>query len=69
MIPVHMKYLLLVANEGKDIFSSKDTTLINSLPDGVINSELKNEITGYWSELVTRVNLTEGQKKIDFKVS
>jgi len=46
LIPVHMKYLLWIASEGKDIFSSKDTTLINGIPSNLIgNAELQNETT------------------------
>lgn len=41
-----MKYLLLTAAEGKDLFSSKDTTLINNIPAGVIGkNDLQNETT------------------------
>lgn len=48
VVPVHMKYLLSVATQNKDIFSSKDTTLLNNLPPGVIGKEsYQNETTYY----------------------
>ena len=61
VVPVHMKYLLSVATQSnnlipittltnkkidKDIFSTKDTTLLNGLPPGVIGKEsYQNETT------------------------
>jgi len=60
LIPIHMKYMLWVATEGKDLFSSKDTSLINGIAGSMIgHNELINETSDYWSQLVTQVNLTE----------
>lgn len=45
-IPVHMKYLLFAAAEGKDLFSSKDTTLLTGVSANVMSSAgLQNEVT------------------------
>jgi len=41
-----MKYLLWTAAEGKDLFSNKDTTLINNVPSHLIGkNDLQNETT------------------------
>ena len=68
VVPVHMKYLLSVATQSnlriifkanqkkidKDIFSTKDTTLLNGLPPGVIGKEsYQNETTYYFFSLTT----------------
>jgi len=64
VVPVHMKYLLSVATQNKDIFSTKDTTLLNGLPPGVIGKDTyQNETTEYWQEIVSQLSLTEPQKK------
>jgi len=62
LIPVHMKYLLWIASEGKDLFSGKTTTLMGTLPPNLISADLKNDTTDYWNALVTQVNLTDSQK-------
>lgn len=63
-VPVHMKYLLWTAAEGKDLFSNKDTTLINNVPSHLIGkNDLQNETTEYWPEILSQLNLTEQQKK------
>jgi len=63
-VPVHMKYLLWTAAEGKDLFSTKDTTGINSVANNSAEKhELQNETTEYWQDILTRVNPTEHQKK------
>ena len=46
LIPVHMKYLLWIAAEGKDLFSEKTTTLLGNLPKNFpMPNDLKNDTT------------------------
>jgi len=63
LIPVHMKYLLWVASEGKDLFNHPQTHINNSM--GNLSSPSENDIdnNGYWNELLTQVSLTQPQKK------
>jgi len=63
LIPVHMKYLLWIASEGKDLFSGKSTTLIGNMPPNLnIGHDYKNDTTDYWNLMVTHVSLTDNQK-------
>ena len=46
LITVHMKYLLWIASEGKDLFSGKTTTLLSNLPNSIpLAQDMRNETT------------------------
>jgi len=59
LVPVHMKYLLWVATQNKDLFNTPESIQANGfLPPG---TQIEN--TEYWTELHSSVNLSESQRK------
>mmetsp|Transcript_30735 Transcript_30735/g.27946 ORF Transcript_30735/g.27946 Transcript_30735/m.27946 type:complete len:98 (-) Transcript_30735:917-1210(-) len=53
LLPTHVKYILKVAEDAKDMFSDMETTFINRIPSTILSqSGFQDQITELWPDLV-----------------